>query len=76
MVEAGDAMNLGAGDVERLRHDRERFGRHEAELFLDSVQDGQQGAFERRKALDHAARPQRHVVGLAGRGHRKLLPIG
>ena len=44
VVEAHDAVHLGAGQVERGGDGGNRVGRHVAELVLDGVQDGQQGA--------------------------------
>ncbi len=44
MVEGNDAVHLGAGQVERVRHHRDRCFRHAAKRFLQSLQDGQQRA--------------------------------
>src|SRR5690242_2504421 len=56
VIEGDGAVDLGAGEIERLRDQRHGCFRHAAERLLHFVQDGKDGAFHVSAAGDDLAR--------------------
>ena len=67
VVEGDDPMHFGARHVQRLRHQGNHALVERAEGLLQSVQDGQHGAFQLRQPCDDLLRPL--LIEGRGRSH-------